>query len=263
MKMNHTMNKDFNNNIPIKREEGSIMNDLGYQSNTEEEISLSEIFAIIKPYIIYILLFSVILGLGSFLFTKVAIQPVYQSNATMIINNRKDDAANAITSDEINTARNLASVYSIIIKSDAVTEPVVEALGLDLAPQQLAEMITVSSVDNTQVIRISVKNIDPELAQALNQEILNVAPDIIVDVVEGGSARVISYPQIPESPVSPNVVMNVLVAFMLGMMLSTGYVFVRFMLDKTFKTQQEIEKVLGIPVIGVIPNVQSVRKGGK
>lgn len=240
------------------------MNELNTnQTTTEEEISLSELFGIIKPYIIYIILFGIILGLGSFLVTKVAIAPTYQSDATMIINNRKDDGQNAITSDEINTARNLASVYSIIIKSDAVMIPVISELGTDLTPAQLANMISVSSVDSTQIIRISVKSTDPEFAREVAQEIVNIAPTIIVEMVEAGSARVVSYPQTPTAPVAPNVKMNTLVAFMLGIMLSVGFVFVRYMMDKTFRTQEDIEKLLGIPVIGVIPNVDSVRKGGK
>lgn len=240
------------------------MNENNLNSHVEEEeISLSELFEIVKPNLIYIILFSVILGLGSFLVTKLAIEPVYQSEATMIINNRRDDASNAITNDEINSARNLASVYSIIIKSDAVMIPVIDSLNVDILPSELANKVSVSSVDNTQVIRISVKDTNPELAQVINQEILNVAPDIIVDMVEAGSARIVSYPQVPLNPVSPNVMMNVLVASMLGMMLSTGFVFVRHMMDKTFRTAKDVENHLGIPVIGVIPNIQSVKKGGK
>ncbi len=246
------------------KKRGETMNELNAnQTTTEEEISLSELFGIIKPYIIYIILFGIILGLGSFLVTKVAIAPTYQSNATMIINNRKDDGQNAITSDEINTARNLASVYSIIIKSDAVMIPVISELGTDLTSAQLASMISVSSVDSTQIIRISVKSTDPEFAREVAQEIVNIAPNIIVEMVEAGSARVVSYPQTPTNPVAPNVRMNTLVAFMLGIMLSVGFVFVRYMMDKTFRTQEDIEKYLGIPVIGAIPNVDSVRKGGK
>ena len=229
----------------------------------EEEISLSELFEIVKPNLVYIILFSIILGLGSFLVTKLASEPIYQSEATMLGNNRRDDASGNITSDEINSARNLASVYSIIIKSDAVMIPVLDSLNLDMLPSQLASKVSVSAVDNTQVMRVSVKDTEPELAQLINQEILNVAPDIIVDMVEAGSARIVSYPQIPVNPISPNLKMNVLVATMLGFMLSTGFVFVRHLMDKTFRTEKDIENQLGIPVIGVIPNVQSVKKGGK
>lgn len=231
------------------------------QYTNEEEISLAELFGIIKPYLIHIILISVIFSLLSFIFTKVLIDPVYESSATVIVNNRKDEGQ-SITSDEINSARNLASVYGIVIKSNAVMEPVVEAVNADITMDALTKKVSVSSVDNTQVIKISVKDTDPNLAREYTNEIIKVAPDIIVDMVEAGSVKVVSYPQTPTSPISPNTKMNVLVAGMLGFMVSVGFVFMRFLMDKTFRSPDSVEASLDIPVLGVIPNVESV-KGGK
>ncbi len=227
----------------------------------EEEISLSELFGIVKPYLIHIVLISIVFSLLSFIVTKALIKPVYESSATVIVNNRKNESQ-SITSDEINSARNLASVYGIVIKSNAVMEPVVEVMNTDITMDALSKQVTVSSVDNTQVIKISVKDTDPVLAREYTNEIIKVAPDIIVDMVEAGSVKVVSYPQISNSPISPNTKMNVLVAGMLGFMLSIGFVFVRYLLDKTFRSPQMVEDYLELPIIGVIPNIESV-SGGK
>lgn len=226
----------------------------------EEEISLSELYGIIKPYIIHTILIGIIFALASFLVTKILIDPVYESETTLIVNNRRTDES-TITSDEIRSAATLADVYGIIIKSNAVMEPVVESINADLTMDQLKRKVSVSSVNNTQVIKISVKDTDPILARDLANEIIKIAPDIIVDMVEAGSAKVVSYPEVPEHAVSPNTKMNILVAGMLGVMLSVGFVFLRFILDKTFRNSQEIENYLGIPVIGVIPNIDSVKAG--
>lgn len=228
---------------------------------SEEEISLSELFGIVKPYLIHIVLISVIFSLLSFIITKTLISPVYESSATVIVNNRKGEGQ-SITSDELNSARNLASVYGIVIKSNAVMEPVIEEMNTDISMDDLSKKVSVTSVDNTQVIKISVKDTDPELAREYTNEIIKVAPGIIVDMVEAGSAKVVSYPQIPNNPISPNTKMNVLVAGMLGFMLSIGFVFVRYLMDKTFRSPQMVEDYLEIPIIGVIPNIESVR-GGK
>ncbi len=231
-----------------------------YNQN-EEEISLSELFSIVKPYVLHILIVSVVFSLLSFGFTKLLVKPVYESNATLIVNNRKDEAQN-ITSDEINSARNLASVYSIVIKSNAVMEPVIKSMDTDITMEELSSKITVSSVDNTQVLKISVKDTNKELAQQYTSGIIKVAPSIMVDMVEAGSVKIISEPEIPNSPISPNVKMNVLVAGMLGFMLSIGVVFIRYIMDKTYKNPRELEADLEIAVLGVIPNFESVR-GGK
>lgn len=229
--------------------------------NQEEEISLSELFGVVKPYIVHIVLVSVIFALVSFIFTKTLIDPVYESTATIIVNNRKTEGQ-SITSDEINSARNLASVYSIVIKSNAVMEPVIQSMNSDITMEALSKKVSVSSMDNTQVMKITVKDTDPLLAQKYNNEILKFAPDIMVDMVEAGSVKIVSYPQVSENPISPNTKMNVLVAGMLGFMLSVGFVFIRFLMDKSFRNPKAVEDYLNIPVLGVIPNVDSV-KGGK
>ena len=204
------------------------------QQNYEEEISLSELYGIVKPYLIHILLISIIFSLLSFIFTKSFVKPVYESSATVIVNNRREENQ-FVSTDELNSARNLASVYGIVITSNAVMEPVVNELGADITMEQLSKKVSVSPVDNTQVIKISVKDTNPELARVYTNEIIKVAPDILMEMVEAGSVKVVSYPQEPTTPISPNTKMNVLVAGMLGFMLSVGVVFMRFLLDKTFR----------------------------
>lgn len=235
------------------------MKDLNTEKN--DEISIADLYGYVKSYIVYIVLISIIFGLGGYLYTKLMVKPVYESSATLIVNNRKDEGSSSITNDEINSAKNLANVYGIIIKSDAVMQPVVTLTESTLTSQALARKVTVTAVNNTQIIKVSVRDTNPEKARLYANEIINIAPEIIVDMVEVGSAKVVSYPQVPTSPVSPNTRMNVLIAGVMGLLLSSGFVVLRQLLDKTFKSVDDIEDELGVPVIGVIPNVDSVRRG--
>lgn len=239
------------------------MNDFNSVERQEEEISLVELFGVVKPYIRLIVAISIVFALLSFLYTKVIIKPVYESSATLIVNNRKEEGNQSITNDEITSAKNLAAVYSIIIKSDAVMAPVVAETSTSLSTSQLASKVSVSAVNGTQVIKVSVRDTNPEKAKLYAEEIVTVAPQIIVDMVEAGSVKLVSNPHLPTNPISPNVKSNVLIAFALGAILSTGFVVVRHLLDRTFKAPEDVEKHLGIPVIGIIPNIASVSKGGK
>lgn len=236
------------------------MNDNKFEQ-LDDEISLLELFNTIKPYMLHIFLITLISGLLGFLYTKLLVDPVYQADATLIVNNRRDETSNAITNDEINSAKNLASVYNIIIKSDAVMLPVVENTRSELKPQELAKKVSVSSVDNTQVIRISVKDTDPNIARDYANEIINVSPAIIVDMVEAGSVKVVSLPQVPTSPVSPSVSRNAVIAAALGFIASAGFILVKQLMDRRVKNIDELEALLDMPVLGVIPNVESVRRG--
>lgn len=223
-----------------------------------DEIELSELFKILKQNIQMIIVVSLIFTVGGFLFTKLFIKPQYQSQATLIVNNRREEGSN-ITTDEMNTARNLAGVYSIIIKSDSVLGTVVDNLALDMETETLSKKISVAAVDNTQVMKVTVKDGSAKRAQDIASELVKVSPDFIVEMVEAGSVKVISDAKLNENKVSPNLKMNVLVSFVLGMMLSVGYVLVTHMLDRTFKSESDIEKILDVPVLGIIPNVDSVR----
>ncbi|AMC94072.1 hypothetical protein AOC36_08745 [Erysipelothrix larvae] len=229
----------------------------------EDEISIRELYEIFKPYLLMIVAVGIVFSMVGYLGTKFLIAPMYQSTATLIVNNRRDTSDDSITNDEITSAKNLATVYSIIIKSDAVMGPVVENTNTGITTSQLAKNVSVSAVDSTQVIRVSVKDEDPLLAQKFVNEIVKVAPDIIIDMVEAGSVRVVSLPQVPTSPVSPNTLMNAMIAGILGIMLSAGIVLVRHLMDRTFRSPDDIERYLGVPVIGIIPNIQEVSRGGK
>lgn len=224
----------------------------------DDEIELSELFNILKRNIKLISITALVFTVVGFLFTFFMIKPQYESQATVIVNNRRDENT-SITNEELNSAQNLASVYSIIIKSDTVLDQVIDNLNLDATAKELSSKVTVSAVNNSQVMKISTKDFSPEEAYAITNEVVNIAPDIIIEMVEAGSVKVISNASLSENKVSPNLKMNVLISFVLGAMVSVGYVFVKHMLDNTFKSESDIEKILELPVLGIIPNVESAR----
>ena len=103
---------------------------MNQENNFNDEIELSELFKILKQNILIILITSAVFMTAGFLFTFFLIKPQYQSQATLIVNNKREENTN-ITTDEMNTAKNLAGVYSIIIKSDSVMSGVINNLSLD------------------------------------------------------------------------------------------------------------------------------------
>lgn len=226
----------------------------------DDEIELGELFRILKQNILLIAISAITFAIVGFLFTFLLVKPQYQSEATLIVNNRREENQ-SITSDEINTARNLADVYTLIIKSDSVMDQVASNLSLDMTSEELSKKVSVSSVNNSQVMKVSTKDTDADLAFKITSEVVNVAPEIIIDTVEAGSVKIISSAKLDDRKVSPNLKMNVLISFVLGAMVSVGYVFVKHMLDTTFKSESDIEKILEIPVLGIIPNVESVKGG--
>ena len=131
----------------------------------------------------------------------------------------------------------------------------IEDLGLNMDYESLLGKVTVESVNSTQVMKISAKDQDPELAQQIVASIVEQAPDIIIQTVKAGSVEVISQPKAGENPVSPRKMMNTAIAGMLGLVFGLGVVFLRSMLNNKFMTDTDINKKLGLTVLGVIPQV--------
>ena len=233
------------------------------EENSQNEIDLREIFEIIKRHFITIIVIAVVAGVSVFAYTKLFVDKQYVSNGTIIVNNRKDDAQGNITNDEINSAKGLTSVYSIIIKSDPVMQTVIDNLGLTYSVKNLQSMTTVSSVDGTQVMRVSVKSTNPETSAMVVNEILRVSPDIIVEKVEAGSVRLISEGQVNKKAVAPNASRNAVLVFVVALMGGAGLFVMKELLDKTIKSESDIIQYLDVPLLGIIPKVSSVKGGSK
>ena len=190
--------------------------------------------------------------------SKFLITPQYEASALMIVNTRQDTTSN-VTSDQINSATKLVSTYSIIIKSDTVLQQVIDNLGLSLTYEKLAERVTVSAVDDTQVMKVTVRSDNPEWARQVCEQITQISPDVILEAVEAGSVKVISNASISPEPVSPNVSRNTALGAVAGLVISVGIVFLMVLLDNKINNEEDVSKYLDLTVVGVIPEYE----GGK
>lgn len=223
-----------------------------------ETIDLLEVLNAVRQHLLAVILTTVILAAAGFGVSKFLITPQYEASALMIVNTRQDTTSN-VTSDQINSATKLVSTYSII-KSDTVLQQVIDNLGLSLTYEKLAERVTVSAVDDTQVMKITVKSDNPEWARQVCEQITVVSPDVILESVEAGSVKVISSAAVNPTPVSPNVGRNTMLGGVLGLVISVGIILLTVLLDNKIHTEDDIAKYLDLAVVGVIPEYQGGKK---
>ena len=159
---------------------------------------------------------TIVFGIAGFFGTKYLITPQYEASVNMIVNTKQENTS-AVSNDNITSAKNLVSTYAIIIKSNTVLNQVIDNLGLDMDYDTLQKKVTVTAVNDTQVMRVAVKDPDPYLAARIVRSISRVSPDVIVDSVEAGSCKVISQVDEPKAPVSPSITKNTSVAALLGL----------------------------------------------
>ena len=224
-----------------------------------DTIDLLEVLNAVRQHLAILILCTLAAAVVGFAVSQFAMTPQYESSALMIVNTRQDTTSN-VTSDQINSATKLVSTYSIIIKSDTVLQQVINDLGLSRTYGELKDRVTVDAVDDTQVMKITVRSNNPEWAQQVCNKITEVSPDAILEAVEAGSVKVISQAPVPTEPVSPNVLKNTGLAGMVGLVLCLGVIFLQVLLDNKIKSEEDIAKYLDLTVVGVIPEYERGKK---
>ena len=224
----------------------------------EETIDLREYFAIIKKRFWIIAIITVVAMVVSGVISFFMLSPVYESKSTLIVNTEKNEETQMITGDQFSVSQKLAVTYGEIIKSRAVLESVISNLKLDSEYEDLVGQITVSPVKDTQIISISVQDTNPKKARDIANEIPKVFEKEVKRITKANDIQVIDKAILPQGAIKPNKMMNVAIAAVLGMMIGLFVVFLIEYLDNKIKTPQDIEKHLGLSVIGVIPNEDTV-----
>lgn len=222
------------------------------------EINLMQIAIKLLENAKYIILVTVILGVLGYVGTAIFMTPVYQANAKMIVNSRKDETVN-ITNDQLNSARNLVETYAVIIRGRDVINQVISELNLQEDYEQLVDTISVKSVNNTPVMQISVKHTNRDMAMQITAKLLEIAPNILVETTEAGSVKAVEQAYANLDPVSPSRLKNAVLMGLIGFVIACFGVFIMMLTDNTYKTDLDIQKDLELPVLGVIPAVESCR----
>ena len=223
----------------------------------ELEIDLLELFNALKKSIVWIVAATLICAVLGFCYSKFLITPQYEASVNMIVNTRSENAGN-VTNDNITSAKNMVSTYAIIIKSNRVLNEVIENLELNVDYEKMARKVEVESVNSTPVMEVVVTDPDPERAALIVEQIAKIAPKKIVEAVEAGSCKVISDVETGKDPVSPSVMKYTALLAMVGLVLSAGLVILKELFSNYIEDDADVAKYLGLPVLGVIPEVEDL-----
>ena len=219
----------------------------------EETIDLMELARLLWAHAVQIVAAAVAAALICLLVCMFALTPKYQASINMIVNTRQDNSS-TFTSDNFNSAKNLISTYAVIIKGNTVLNEVIDKLDLDMTYTELYKMVEVTSVDSTQIMQITVTDTDAERAGEIAQTIADIVPDVLVEKVEAGSCKA-SDVIIDPNKVFPQTKKYVVLAGLLGAVVVCGVLVLAHLLHDTVVDDEDVQKKLGLPVLGLIPEV--------
>ncbi|MBX9186045.1 YveK family protein [Clostridium sp. K04] len=224
----------------------------------EQVISISEIFEAIKKRWIIIVAITLTATIISGIISFFVIDPVYEASTKVFVGKEENDNA-AYNSSEINMYQQLLQTYAQAIKTKDLVNRAISGLKYDgLEARNVVESLTVNPISNTQILQIKYQSKDPNEAKDVLKSVTDEFIVTAKELVPNGNVRVIEEVELPQNPVSPNKKMNIAIAFLVGLMVSVGLVFLLEYLDNTYKNKDQLEKDLGIPVLGAIPDVENL-----
>ena len=159
----------------------------------------------------------------------------------------------------------MVPTYSELVKSKNILREVISNLNINEDENSLKKDISVTSVKDTEVIKITVSHENALYAAKIANEIAKVFSEKINEIYKINNIYIVDEAEVAEAPSNINHAKDILLFAFIGLVLSLSYTFVLNMLDTTVKTQEEIEKNYDIPVLATIPSIESFEneKGGK
>ncbi len=226
-----------------------------------EEINLKDLFGYFISKIFIVIISCALLVLGSVIYSEFIKKPMYSSYTTIVLT-RSDDNENdsTITQNDIALNQKLVSTYREIIKSRRVLGKVIENLSLDTTVDELGKYVSVTNEEDTELIRISVNYTNRDDAANIANEIARVFGNEIMDIYNIKNVSVIDVAIASKDPYNMNTLKDVIIAALIGVVFGFGVVFVMFYFDTTIKNPDEIQEKIGLPLLGVVPKVDSIKK---
>ncbi|MFP3410803.1 Wzz/FepE/Etk N-terminal domain-containing protein [Bacillus sp. SIMBA_074] len=219
----------------------------------EETISLKELFYILKKRLAMILVIAFGAAIVSAIISFFFMTPIYQSSTQILVNQKKQEGA-MIQAGEIQTNIQLTNTYKVIIKSPVVLDQVNEKLHLNMTAQALTGKINVANEKDSQVISVTAEDKDPKLARDIANATADVFKGEVAKIMNVDNVTVLSKAEVGEnqSPIKPRPMLNVVIAFVVGLMAAVGLAFLLEYLDNTVKKEEDVENLLGLPVLGIV-----------
>lgn len=229
----------------------------------EETISLKEIFATLRKYLILIVTVTLLAVMVSAGVTFFLMTPKYDAS-TQILVNQSNANSNTIyqQANTVQTNVQLVNTYSVIINNPSVLNQVIKKLNLDMTAGELKGMLTVSTEQNSQVFTLTAETDSPSQSVRIVNGVAAAFKSQVQKVMNVDNVSILSPANVASSinPVKPKANINLAIAFVVGLMVSVGLAFLFEYLDNTIKTEEDIEKILDLPVLGVISEIKNSKE---
>lgn len=218
----------------------------------EEEIRVENLIEILKRRWRMITIITLITTILAVIFNFFIINPTYEASTKIFIGKEGIENKNYDSSD-IQMYQNLLKTYSEVIKTNDLIEAALTEINTDIKSENVLKSLTVTPTADTQILEIKYENNNKFLCKNVVETITNEFIKESKKLIPIGNVTIIENVKLPKYPSGPKRIMNMAIAFFMGFIVAIGIAFLKEYLDNTFKNKEQLEKLIEIPVIGIIP----------
>ena len=223
------------------------------------EIDVFQLVKVLWKRKFLIVLAALVAGLAAFAYSSFVIKPQYTSTTRIYVVNRNQADKPGLTNQDLQAGSYLVKDYREIILSQDVLEKVVADQNLTMDAKTLGRKVSVTVPADTRIVSISVRDGKPEEASRIANALREVAAQKIISVTRVSDVTTLEEARPATSPSSPNIRRNTMMATIAGVGFVTVVVLLVELLDDRVKRPEDIEEVMHISLLGVIPNLEKLK----
>jgi capsular polysaccharide biosynthesis protein len=188
------------------------------------------------------------------------IKPQYQASTKLFIGKETSDTAKESTynSSDVQMYQNLLKTYVDVIKTNDLINDAISGKNISTSAGAIKGGLTVEAVPSTQILKISYTSADKNEAKEVVEAVADQFIITSKELIGNANVKIVESVTLPGAPVSPNKKMNIAIATILGLMVGAGIAILLEFMDNTFKDKEQTENILGLPVLGSIPNAEKM-----
>lgn len=221
-------------------------------NNDEIEIDLKELFFELKKRW-WMILIAMVLGAGAFgAYSKFVMVPQYKSTSMVYVLSKETTLTSLA---DLQIGSQLTKDYSVIVTSRPVLQQAIDNLGIyNMSYRELRSKLTIDNPTDTRIMSLTVTDKDPYTAKALVDSVAQTSSQYIAEIMEMTPPKIIEDGEIPTVQSSPNTKKNAAIGGMLGAVLVGGVIVLMTVMNDTIKTEEDIERYLGLSLLASIPD---------
>ena len=223
------------------------------------EIDVFQLVKVLWKRKFLIVLAALVAGLAAFAYSSFMIKPQYASTTRIYVVNRNQADKPGLTNQDLQAGAYLVKDYREIILSQDVLEKVVADQKLTMDAKTLGRKVSVTVPADTRIVSISVRDGNPEEASRIANALREVAAQKIISVTRVSDVTTLEEARPATSPSSPNIRRNTMMATIAGVGFVTVIVLLVELLDDRVKRPEDIEEVMHLSLLGVIPNLEKLK----